>query len=52
MRSKFHSNPKVDGSNPAEWIQYCLLLTIFKKEHILQERSLILILESLSDRFH
>ena len=30
-RSKFDSNPYVAGSNPAQWMQYCFLVTIFKK---------------------
>ena len=30
-RSKFDSNPYVAGSNPSQWMQYCFLLTIFKK---------------------
>ena len=30
-RSKFDSNPYVTGSNTAQWMHYCFLLTIFKK---------------------
>ena len=29
-RSKFDTNPYIAGSNPAQWMQYCFLLTILK----------------------
>ena len=40
MRSKFESNHWVAGSNPAQWMQNCSLLTISKKNPDLIEKKL------------
>ena len=40
MRSKFESNHCVAGSNPAQWMQNCSLLTISKRNPDLIEKKL------------